>query len=463
MVSHFIPMTLTPIDHMMPICYITFFYSLSVKNPSQGVEVLDEALKRLVKECPLLACNVGRSSANDAARENVLEIQPASIYTFAQYPLLRVRLHETQSVTDRDLGDGLFDNAYRALPLSLATDFPCPIIRWQANVMRDGIVVAVSFHHSALDAGGFYMIQQTLAHLCRDPNRSHLGIDLESGLLQGRRCLAQIPTISPCADLQREDESNVRMADFDLPVNLVSYRLTLLPHRVRSLQNSCNAQASAGAMNSTGKHLSSNDIISGLLWRSIILAQSHSDASQSIDSRGEKSSIILISEIRRKLMPALPASYLGNAIVQQVATTDTKSVLVPLTLEQNELVQLTHLAQKIHDASMQVTDLSVKSLLRQKQRVLDWRPQFKQGDVTSTSLRRMPIYDLDFGTVLGKVIGFDSPDNRIEGTVCMLPASSSSIDSLWDIRITLPPNVLSRLRQDSLIQWAMGLALHPRL
>ncbi|CAI7578878.1 unnamed protein product [Penicillium crustosum] len=426
---------------MMPICYITFFYSLSVKNPSQGVEVLDEALKRLVKECPLLACNVGRSSANDAARENVLEIQPASIYTFAQYPLLRVRLHETQSVTDRDPGDGLFDNAYRALPLSLATDFPCPIIRWQANVMRDGIVVAVSFHHSALDAGGFYMIQQTLAHLCRDPNRSHLGIDLESGLLQGRRCLAQIPTISPCADLQREDESNVRMADFDLPVNL----------------------ASAGAMNSTGKHLSSNDIISGLLWRSIILAQSHSDASQSIDSRGEKSSIILISEIRRKLMPALPASYLGNAIVQQVATTDTKSVLVPLTLEQNELVQLTHLAQKIHDASMQVTDLSVKSLLRQKQRVLDWRPQFKQGDVTSTSLRRMPIYDLDFGTVLGKVIGFDSPDNRIEGTVCMLPASSSSIDSLWDIRITLPPNVLSRLRQDSLIQWAMGLALHPRL
>lgn len=460
MASHFGPMTLTSIDHMMPICYITFFYSLSLKNPGQGVEVLGEALNRLVKECPLLAGNVGRSSTNDAARENVLEIQPASIDTFAQYPLLRVSPHETQSITDRDPADGLFDDAYRALPLSLATDFPCPIIRWQANVMRDGTLIAVSFHHSALDAGGFYMIQQALAHLCRDPNSSHLGINLESSLLQGRRCLAQIQNISSCAELQREDESIIRMADFDLPVNLVSYRLTLLHRKVRSLQNSCNAQVST---ESIGQHLSPNDVISGLLWRSIIVARSPLNVSPSIDSTDEKSPLILIAEIRRTLVPALPASYLGNAIVQQVATTYTKSVLEPSTPEQNELVQLTHLAKKVHDASTRVTDLRIKSLLRQKQGMLNWRPQFKQGDVTSTSLRRMPIYDLDFGTVLGKVVGFDSPDNRIDGTVCILPASSSSLDSVWDIRITLPPNVLSRLRQDPLLQWTMGLAVHPRL
>jgi hypothetical protein len=447
---------------MMPICYITFFYSLSLKNPSQGVEVLDGALNRLVKECPLLAGNVGRSSANDATKENLLEIQPASIYTFTRYPLLRVSPHETQSIIDRDLADDLFDDAYRALPLSLATHFPCPIIRWQANVMRDGIVVAVSFHHSALDAGGFYMIQQALACFCRDPNSSHLGIGLESDLLQGRHCLAQIQSFSSCADLQREDESMVRMAEFDRPANLVSYRLTLLPRKVRYLQNLCNAQVSTGAMGSIRQHLSLNDVISGLLWRSIIVARSQSNA-PSIDSRDEKSSLILITEIRRTLVPALPASYLGNAIVQQVTTTNTKSVLAPSVPEQNELVQLTRLAQKVHDASKQVTDLRVKSLLRQKQGMLDWRPQFKQGDVTSTSLRRMPIYDLDFGNVFGKVIGFDSPDNRIEGTVCMLPASSSFLDSLWDIRITLPPNVLSRLQQDTLLQWAMGLAEHPRL
>ncbi|CAG7948925.1 unnamed protein product [Penicillium salamii] len=460
MATQFRPMALTSIDHMMPICYISFFYSLSLKNPAQGVNVLGEALNRLVKECPFLAGNVGRSGENDAARKNVLEIQPASIDTFAQYPLLRVSPHECQSITDRDPADGLFDDAYRALPLSLATDFPCPIIRWQANVMRDGIVIAVSFHHSVLDAGGFYMIQQALARLCRNPNSSYLEISLDSSLLQGRHCLSQIQSISPCADLQREDESIIRMADFDLPANLVSYRLTLLHCRIQSLQDCCNAQIST---ESTGQHLSPNDVVSGLLWRSIILARSPLKLSPSIDSSDEQSTLILISEIRRTLMPALPRSYLGNAIVQQVANTYTKAVLEPSTPEHNELVQLTRLAQKVHDASTQVTDLRVKSLLRQKQGTLDWRPQFMQGDVMSTSLRRMPIYDLDFGTVLGKVVGFDSPDNRIDGTVCILPASSLPLDSLWDIRITLPPNVLSRLRQDPILQWAMGRDVHPRL
>ncbi|KAF3387745.1 O-acetyltransferase pyr7 [Penicillium rolfsii] len=442
MASQFGPMTLTSIDHMMPICYITFFYSLSLKNPGQGVKILGEGLNRLVKECPLLAGNVGRSSENDAARKNVLEIQPASIDTFAQYPLLRVSPHETRSITDRDPADGLFDDAYRALPLSLATDFPCPIIRWQANIMRDGIVIAVSFHHSALDAGGFYMIQQALASLCRDPNSPHRG------------------SISPCADLQKEDESIIRMANFDLPANLVSYRLSFLHSKIRYLRDSCNAHAST---KSNGQHLSLNDVISGLLWRSIIVARSPLNVSPSIDSRDEQSHLILITEIRRKSMPALPPTYPGNAIVQQVANTYTKSVLEPLKPEQNELVQLTRLAQKVHDASAQVTDLHVKSLLQRRQGMLDWRPQFKQGDVTSTSLRRMPIYDLDFGTVLGKVVGFDNPDNRIDGTVCILPSSPSSLDSVWDIRITLPPNVLCRLLQDPLLQWTMGLAVNPRL
>ncbi|KAB8224228.1 transferase family-domain-containing protein [Aspergillus novoparasiticus] len=474
MAFHFTPMELTPLDHTMPICYIAFFYALVLDDPQRGVPVLEDGLRRLLQECPFLAGNMMRSSSK-RSQASVREVRPPTGDSLREFPILQVAHHANQYIIKKVLdpgervsNDSLFDERYLPLPLSVATRELCPIIRWQANILQDGIYVAVCFHHSAFDAAGFYFIQDALARCCREPDSPTLTISLGSDLLEGRRRM--VPSIVVSSDARgdappTEDPHNLRVADFNAVEGLVSRRLLLQPAHMECLKAVCNAILRD---RSQEEYLTSNDMISALLWLAIIRARygpcPYRDGGQ--ETRPIQSSFILITEVRRTLTPPLPISYIGNGIIQSVTTSPVQPALISdapnavhprlPSLTKGDLQLLTDLALKVHSTQSSADNTYVKGIIQEKQRSLDWSPTFKQGDVTSTSIRRMGIYGLDFGETLGRVVEFESPDNRIDGTVCILPARSTS---MLELRVTLQSDTMHRLLQGPLLQWAMRRTL----
>ncbi|BAE61195.1 unnamed protein product [Aspergillus oryzae] len=473
MAFQFTPMVLTPLDHTMPICYIAFFYALVLDDPHRGVSILKEGLHRLLGECPLLAGNMMRSSSK-RSKANVREVRPPTVDSLREFPILRVAHHLNQYIIKKVLdsgervsSDSLFDERYLPLPLSVATREICPIIRWQANILQDGIYVAVCFHHSVFDAAGFYFIQDALARCCREPNSPALTIPLGSDLLEGRRRMVSSPVVSSDVrgDAPTEDPHTIRVADFNAVEGLVSRRLVLQPAHMECLKDVCN---SILRDQSQEEYLTSNDMISALLWLAIIRARygPSPDGGGGQETRPVQSSLILITEVRRTLTPPLPISYVGNGIVQSVATSPVQRALISdasnavhphlPSVTKGDLQLLTDLALKVHSTQSSADNTYVKGIIQEKQRSPDWSPTFKQGDVTSTSIRRMGIYGLDFGETLGRVVEFESPDNRIDGTVCILPARSTSI---LELRVTLQADTMHRLLQGPLLQWAMRRTL----
>ncbi|RAH69843.1 uncharacterized protein BO66DRAFT_438916 [Aspergillus aculeatinus CBS 121060] len=476
---YFTPIQLTPLDHMMPIAYIAFFYGFLLDDPERAVPVIGDSLHRLLRANPFLAGNLINSNHGHEA-PTVRAVHPPTVESLREFPILRVRHHEDRYMAgqyhgstcsdDRFSNNFLFSEAYLPVPLAAATAQECPIIRWQANIMRDGLIVAVCFHHSVLDAAGFYIIQAALAECCREPGSARQGPSLGADLLKGRQRILETGLSGGVSGgLSAGRLQDLTIADFNCAQGLISRRLTLSAARIAYLKTMCNALVRGHMENNRVSSeprpiLSSNDIISAILWLAIMRAR-YRPCSETLKGQGDsaQSSLILITEIRRALTPPLPKSYIGNGIVQTATLSPIRSALEFVshtaqspTLTTNGLQVLTDLALKVHATFLCVDDASVKALIREKQESIDWSPKFRQADVTSTSLRRMGVYGLDFGAVLGKVVEFDSPDNRIDGTVCMLPARMNSVPAPWEVRVTLQRGAMVRLLQDPFMDWLMG-------
>ncbi|PYH81196.1 putative acetyltransferase [Aspergillus uvarum CBS 121591] len=473
---YFDPIRLTPLDHMMPVSYIAFFYSFLVDDPRRAVPVLEDALHRLLQANPFLVGNLINSRSGED-NPTIRTVHPPTSESLREFPILQVRHHENEYIARRSHGsscsgnqiskDALLSDTYLPVPLAAATAKQCPIIRWQANLMQDGLVVAVCFHHSVLDAAGFYIIQVALARCCREPDSTIQGLSLASDLLKGRQAMLETsPASGISGRSSARDLQALGVANFESAENLISRRLTLKPARIEYLKVACNALGQGRMENDPvfsqpQALLSSNDIISAVLWLVIMRAR-YRPCSGTLKGPDDsaQSSLILIIEIRRSLTPPLPMSYIGNGIVQTATSSPIRAALESVsqptqtpTLTAHGLQVLTDLALKVHAIFSRVDDTFVKTLIREKQEAIDWSPRFRQADVTSTSLRRMGVYGLDFGPVLGKVVEFDSPDNRIDGTVCILPARVSSVPAPWEVRVTLQREVMVRLSQDPFMDW----------
>ncbi|KAJ5463708.1 transferase family-domain-containing protein [Penicillium sp. IBT 31633x] len=380
----------------------------------------------------------------------------------------------TRQPADQVHYESLFDEHYLPLPFSMATTEMCPIIRWQANVMQDGIVLAVSFHHSVFDAAGIHTIQHALAKLCREPSTSMESLSLRSDLLIGRKRMHHCAIGEKCGRSKNaKQKSNLKTANFNSAECLVSRRFCLDAHKIHKLRTACTELMhvpSTSSNSEVGLPVTSNDVISAFFWMVITKCRYgstiHTEGLE--DDLPVESSLVLMTEVRRILSPPLPTSYVGNASVQTITTSPTQTFLhsthressdQPLRSTVNgevDISLLTRLAIKVYASRTSVDNAHVKEVIEQKLGDSNWSPNFKQGDIVSTSLRRMDVYNLDFGPLLGRVFEFENPENRIDGTMCILPARLDSKYAPWEIRMTLEPGVMAQLEEDRSFRWAAG-------
>lgn len=161
---------------------MNFFLSFR-KNTEECLIAINQGVSGLVERLPILAGDVIQTTSPDG-RKNVMQIVPSSTLIH-EVPMVSIKHHphhvipnknlQIKATTSRTEKFASLDDSY-VPPVSLLpiSPGPRPVFRLQVNVLADGLVLAVGFHHSVFDATGAGRLIEKLAERCRDPGSQNL-------------------------------------------------------------------------------------------------------------------------------------------------------------------------------------------------------------------------------------------------------------------------------------------------
>jgi hypothetical protein len=381
--------------------------------------------------------------------------------------------------------DDLFNSHYIPLPFCIAASEPQPLLRLQANVMTDGIILCLSFHHFAIDGLGISSILQSLSECCRNPDP-----------LPGRLSTSpEIEMQSRTRIVQSTNENHLAMyggygsytwkaapsSDLEAPV---SRRFCLSSEKLRRLREACNAIMYGGDYQACRIHLSSsqndasrqgfsnNEIVTALIWLCGMRARSHATLMEKNESLlADRDSSLLFPVDVRKILD-IPRTYIGNAVVTTTSTYhfkvtelhDTEPLVFNTVTSElhgfspRDITVLINLALSVQKSVQSVSLDYVQNVISHIMASKDWYFPAKPGDLSVSSLRRIRIYDMDFGTCLGNPCDFDIPDNRTNGLGWIMPPRSDSSArflryqnrGFWEVRLSLKPVAMESFMNDTL-------------
>ncbi|KAJ7522706.1 hypothetical protein O6H91_18G023500 [Diphasiastrum complanatum] len=176
---------------------------------------------------------------------------------------------------------------------------------------------------------------------------------------------------------------------------------------------------------------SSFEVVCAHVWRSVTVARALND--------GEQTSFLFAVDCRRRIDPALPESYFGNASCAACATTTA-----------GELTRkcLSYAANMIHEASRAITNESTRTFLhwcKQQESSHLQMPRMNKGyDLFCGSSHRFPVYETDFGW--GPPMTVRTPALPSDGVMLLFPCSDDAKGI--EVCLHLSLDTYSRLETD---------------
>jgi fumigaclavine B O-acetyltransferase len=453
--------------------HMTAFLTFKLKHPAQAISVLEAGVEHLISKFPFLTGNVATNSPL-WCKKNALHVHPTTPALLEQYPMLKIKYHPRRylfsqpnqvpgpAVQEHTVSyDVMFNEDYLPLPLDNSMAEESPIFRLQANALEDGIILCVTFHHMAMDGKGLESVMEVLSLCCQDPDKIVLPDMIPTSAakegLTRKQILDAASAVNPALPVINEEARDSEVPagpNIQIPI---TRKLVLCDSKITQLQEICMTLAKAPTM------LSRNDIISAILWLCAMRAR----ALISPNTQGTSRLVTAIDV--RTILPVIPQSYMGNAMqvlsIESPFPVDATVKTLPGLLDnpstvggmrsplnETDIPFLTQLALAIRRGLTLVDEKSVRENIS---RIVD-KPDWQSNDVTmghimQSSLRKMKIYKLDFGTVLGKIYDFDNPDPRLNGLAWVLPARFEGAP--WEVRMALEPEVMELVRRDSLFRW----------
>lgn len=463
----FDPYVLTQLDHTIPPFHVSGFLTFHIREPNNAIPALEAAVARLVVLLPFLSGNV-TSSSRLAGKKNVLEVQPPSEDFLSQHPMLVVKNHDLSIIPGGSSSTVSYDDISNDnfLPIPLEFTGVDRVWRFQANVMLDGIILSFTINHQAFDGVGALNIIRAFATCCRNPNADvdslPTNFEKESNIRKKISDAAHA-SATGAPDYYHSTEVASRPVDIstlnERAQDPVSRKLILDGGKVQRLRNACSVE---GHPKDQGTLLSGNTIVTAILWICLIRARFGSQAEGS--QPPAVSSAAMISDLRSKLRPKLPMSYLGNAIgsawtsipVEQVLSStphvncDSRTVA---RMNPHYIKIVANAAKQLQNAVQTISDGYVRNMISEKNAADNWESQPIMADMHVSSLRQLNVYALDFGPTLGRLSNFDMPENRFPGLAWILPAHGKSQSSPWEVRLTLEPETMEKIEKDPLLRW----------
>ncbi|RAL04966.1 O-acetyltransferase [Aspergillus ibericus CBS 121593] len=478
-IPSFQPYILTPLDHLVPPSHALFYLSFQPKHPSEAITAIRMGIAHLVSQWPFLAGNVARIQKGD--KRNISELQPPTAFDLLRYPILQVKHHQ-QSISHA-MSRPVINDELLHIPTKVPITYPIPAVRFQANIMQDGIVLCLGWHHQVMDAVGVSILLGSLSRCCR-------GLDQKNALPRW------LPT-----DTKHEGRSRRQIEQATTPNRavregayhrigceeiwkgssepLVCRRYAMQTDKVNYLKDSCNKlihdlargaetreKLSDGFMKvlNENDHVSSDDVVTALTW--LCVSRAHRRVvSRHSSELPRMSSLTRLVEARTILQPPLPRSYLGNSLV--AARTQCDWDEIPASQKGHHIARkggqvdeeiinaLLKLALRSRAKCNSIDDEHIRGLINRMKNCDDYTSlSIAPGITNISSLRKLDLFGWDWGSKMGPMVDFDTLDGRTDGLCLILPSRSANPgQSIWEIRITLSSAVMEEFERDALLGW----------
>ncbi|KNG89314.1 O-acetyltransferase [Aspergillus nomiae NRRL 13137] len=461
--------------------------TFSLENSKEGISALEAGVSQLVSKLPFLGGNVVWTIDPDSGK-GVGEVHPPTAATWSTYPMLCVRHHGgkyTPVSYERPTGPGrcntvsyddIFREEFLPMPLDTVLAETHPVLRFQANVLEDGIILCASVHHNAIDGRGIYTVMEALAACCRNPTnvqQNELAIDPISEAVCRKRLSAAASPAPDAFVVLRGENCPIPAAPDRGPQAPITRLLVLSGERVIQLRSMCNAlvrdeargDAESSEVENPKLALSSHDIISALMWLCVLRSRARSDPQF---PRQGKSHFAFATDVRTLMSEDLWTTYIGNCVIPATIESPfsiqdaVKSASATISSPgQFDLSLIARLALAVRSGfrsvgKTQVTDV-ISSIGSRNEEMLS----ACAADFGISSMRHTGFYKLKFGPVLGRVAHADIPDPRMQNQAWVLPDRyvGHYARSPWEIRIALEPMVMEYLLEDRLFGWMQGTEL----
>ncbi|PWY78443.1 hypothetical protein BO94DRAFT_177194 [Aspergillus sclerotioniger CBS 115572] len=479
-IPSFQPYVLTPLDHLVPPLYALFYLSFQPKHPPEAITALETGISHLVAQWPFLAGNVAR--VQKGYKRNILELQSPTAADLLRYPILQVKHH--QHSMSHEMSLPVINDKLLHVPTKVPISYPIPAVRFQANVMQDGVVLCLGWHHQVMDAVGVTILLGSLSQFCR-------GLDRETAI---PRRFPTDPKHEERSRRQIEEASTPKRSDWEGAYHgisceevwngysepLICRRYAMHTDKVNYLKNTCNKliqdlvrsppnpreKLSDGITEylDGNDNMSSDDVATALTWLCASRARRRAAAKHSSDLP-PMSSLSRLVEVRSTLQPPLPKSYLGNCVVAARAQCDWEEI--PASQKSSEVSKkrghvdgeiayaLLKLAFRSRAKCRSIDDEYICGIIDCMKECDDYTSfSIAPASVEMSSLRKLDIFTWDWGSNIGPMVDFDTIDSRTDGMSLILPASSAKPwQSPWEIRITLPLAAMKEFEKDELLGW----------
>ena len=320
-----------------------------------------------------------------------------------------------------------------------------PVMAAQANFVDGGLLLTAGAHHSACDAIVFSTVLETWAKMTSSartgsfPNKPNFVVNDRNPIMTGLpdASLSDFPQyiLSPTLPAARTDVNTHQLAatPFKMP-SMIARSFRFSP-------------PSLAALKTTAAAYSTNDALHALVWRHVTIARMSASAQEPNTVNGHGSTALLYSaNIRSQTNPPLPANYVGNAIVACMT-------------RHMSFVEMAAPAGLVSTAAAVRT--SLQDLLAKPNRValiiglISSRPNptdykfayngFLGPDLSSTSWADLGIFDMEWGSLLGKPEVFRVPGEGADGSMIVLPRVG---DGALEVVVALESRAMEALMRD---------------
>ncbi|KAK4464469.1 transferase family-domain-containing protein [Cladorrhinum samala] len=378
--------------------------------PSQIIEGLEAAARRLADAFPWIACQVVHEGARPG-NSGVFRLAPCSEFSS---PNSIFRVEDCTSVVPRyqeilsargptTMLDGKILGPVPAFPhvYSDSELNPAPVLTIQANIVRGGLLLDVAAQHNFIDGGGLLRLIEYLARALR--NEPFTPEELEHGNRDRTNLVKLLGPDEPMLDhshLIREPlppSHQTKPESHQAEWHFVRFPASTVAH-LKQLANS-SFSSPPESESESGQFVSTNDAISAYIWKSVSSVRRLRRRNDSPDVEGEQlSKFSRALDARRAL--GVPREYLGQMGFNATCHL-TFSHLESMSLGEVAL----HMRRAVEKANSEYAVRSWATLVAReedKSRIMFGGQFDPDKDLGMSSLIHASVEGTDFGPGLGR-------------------------------------------------------------
>ncbi|CAF9937222.1 hypothetical protein IMSHALPRED_011062 [Imshaugia aleurites] len=412
--------------------------------------ILGEALKATFADLPVLTGQL--VSVDDEKQLGKKDIVPGGNEELFVKDLTSSSLDYDHLKANRFPLSTFDDETFWATPCVPAPGEKCPVFAAQANFIKGGWLLGISFWHVVMDGTAVAIALRVLAQNClhvQDPSsQSQAGSKLSGDMFNKSRLHESGPEykgqLSDHPEYVYLPEVPTGPPPFaTIPLKVEVFHIS--PASLKALKAAATPVVDTESHAKEPMWVSTNDAASALIWRSLMVA-----TYEGTDYKDEPLSCCQVAvNARPKLQPPLPNDYFGCALSFGTSNLPISSILVPGSLSTMALM--------IRQSIMKVTAPYVESVIATMHNVPDYR-RFVWGsfmdllgrNTVQTSWSAFPLYEYNWGPALGgKCERVRAPKlGMFNGLQTVLPALPESQGGGFELMIGLEPHVMEKLKAD---------------